>query len=224
MSLRRPSLFLPLLTATLCAFAISLQAGTHAPIETVEKTEFNPYRRGTWEFTLETAYTFQTIKFPTRWLVDYPGRKINPLNYNLATQMIGARYRLTGVNGPGIFRGSLQASATFVGSAIIEGRESYYAGLSLGLHYDFVQPGWRVVPYVELRGGPGFTDSSGVKYAQQQDLDFTFLLSAGLRFDINPRWTVTIGAVDQHLSNFYLADENYGVDTLGAIVGLFRRF
>jgi hypothetical protein len=211
--------------AILCAFAISLQAGTDVPVQKAETTTATDlYRRGTWEFSLESAYTFETIRFPTRWFVNYPGRKINPLNYNFATEMIGARYRLTGVGGPGILRGSLQGSVTFVGTAIIEGAETYYAGLALGLHYDFVQARARLVPFIELRGGPGFTDSTSLQYAQQQDLTFTYLLSAGLRYDINPRWTATLGAVDQHLSNFFMADHNYGVDSVGINVGVLKRF
>lgn len=213
-----------LFAAAFCALAISAKAGTDLPQPAAGQWNEEIYRRETWEFTLETAYTFLTIKFPTRWFINYSGRKINPLNSSFATEMMGARYRLTGVGGPGILRGSLQGSVTFVGSAIIEGAESYYAGLSLGLHYDFVQPHARVVPYIELRGGPGFTDSTGLRYSQQQDLTFTYLLSAGIRYDINRQWTATLGAVDQHFSNFYLAEKNYGIDSVGINLGLLRRF
>jgi hypothetical protein len=43
----------------------------------------------------------------------------------------------------------------------------------LGVRRNFVQRNWRVVPYVEARGGVGYTDAKGpegVKYAQGQDL------------------------------------------------------
>ncbi|MDQ2949050.1 MAG: acyloxyacyl hydrolase, partial [Acidobacteriota bacterium] len=60
--------------------------------------------------------------------------------------------------------------------------------------------------------------------AQQQDLVFTYLLSGGLRYDISRRWSVSLSAMDQHLSNGYLAQHNYGVDSLGVSLGLFAHF
>ncbi len=189
-----------------------------------EAPENDVYRRGTWEFGLESTYSFQVVRFPTRWFIHYAGRQINPINYNFATQMLSARYRLTGVGGPWLLRGSLQSSVSIVGTAILSGPETYFAGLALGLHYDFVQPRARLVPYLELRGGPGATDADGRIYAQQQDLTFTYILSAGLRYDLNAKWTVTLSAVDQHLSNFFLADRNYGVDSAGISLGVLKRF
>ena len=217
--------------AIICAIWMAGIVSTHgqsafrSPKQNGERSEeADLYRRGTWEFSLESTYSFQVVRFPTRWFIDYPGRKINPINYNFATQMIGARYRLTGVGGPWFLRGSLQGSATIVGTAILSGPETYFAGLALGLHYDFIQPRARFVPYIELRGGPGATDSDGRIYTQQQDLTFTYLLAAGVRFDVNPKWTITISAIDQHLSNFFLAEHNYGVDSAGLSLGVLRRF
>lgn len=148
----------------------------------------------------------------------------NPIDYHFATQLLGIRYRLTNPVGPWFLHGSLQSSATIVGTAIVNGPEDYFAGLALGLRYDFVQPRARVAPFIELRGGPGITDSRGGLNAQQQDLVFTYLFSAGLRYDFSNRWSFELGALDQHLSNGYLAEHNYGVDSLGVTVGAFAHF
>ncbi len=106
----------------------------------------------------------------------------------------------------------------------MQGPESYFLGLALGLRYDFVQVKARLVPFIEMRSGPGATNSSGGDHAQQQDLIFTYLFSVGARYDINRRWSVSASAVDQHLSNAGLADHNYGVDSVGVSMGVFTRF
>ena len=204
-----------LIVVGLWASAAPALAGSAA-----EESDF--YRAGQWEYGFESAYTLRNIPFPTDWAV--PNHSRNPVDYKFVTEVLSIRYRLTNSNGPWIFRGSLAASASLVGTAIVVGPESYYGGFALGLHYDFVQPRARVVPYFELRGGPGFADSRGQIHTQQQDLTFTYLLGAGLRYDVNRHWTVTIGALDQHLSNFYLAEHNYGVDSLGVNIGVLRRF
>lgn len=191
-------------------------------LETVNDTGL--YQAGRWEFSLESTYTFQIVSNPFHSVV--AGRLIepNPIRYHFATQLLTARYRLTNPVGPWFLRGSLESSVTIVGTTIVNGPEDYFAGVALGFRYDFVQPGARLVPFLELRGGPGVTDSQGGVNAQQQDLIFTYLLSAGIRYDFSRRWTVELGAIDQHLSNGYLAPKNYGVDSLGVVLGAFAHF
>ena len=182
------------------------------------------YQAGRWEFSLESAYTFHVVSNPFHSLVAGHLLTPNPIHYHLATQLLAVRYRVTNAAGSWFLRGSLESSATIVGTAIVSGPEDYFAGLALGLRYDFVQAGARLVPFIELRGGPGVTDSRGGLYAQQQDLVFTYLFSAGVRYDLSRRWSVTLGALDQHLSNAYLAPRNYGFDSLGVTLGAFAHF
>jgi hypothetical protein len=180
------------------------------------------YEKGRWEFSLESAYTFQTIPNPFFALAGLNNK--NPLHYRLATQILSARYQLTNPGGPLFLRGTLETSANLVGSVVVHGPESYFIGFALGFRYYFVQPGARLVPYLEVRGGPGQTDSRGFRHAQQQDFTFTYMLGAGLRYDANPHWSATLSVVDQHLSNAYLTNPNYGFDSVGVSVGLIRRF
>lgn len=194
-----------------------------APPEVAQrKDNFDLYQRGSWEISQETAYTFDVVRNPFFAIAGM--RDKNPINYNLATQIFGVRYRLTNPSGPWLLRGSLETSASLVGTAIVRGPESYFVGFALGFRYDFVQPGARLVPYVEVRGGPGVTDSRGFRFAQQQDLTFTYLLGAGFRYDLSPRWSVSAGALDQHLSNAYLTNPNYGFDSVGFNLGVMARF
>lgn len=187
-------------------------------------TESALYRSARWEFSFESAYTFGTGPNPWASLVNWEVTRPNPLDYRVATQLLAAHYRLNRPSGPWLLRGSFQTSATLVGTAIVHGPETYFAGLALGLRYDFVQPRARIVPYFEMRGGPGLTDSSGIYKGQQQDFTFTYLITAGLRYDYNTRWSFSLAAIDQHLSNAYLAKANYGFDSIGVDVGLIAHF
>jgi hypothetical protein len=189
-----------------------------------ESVEMDLYRSRIWEWGLESAYTFQVVPNPFHSIYDGRIRERNPRDYSFFTNMVSLRYRLTKACGPWLLRGSLQASATALTTLVLSGPESYYAGFSVGLRYDFVQPGARLVPYIEMRGGPGVTDSRGLFESQQQDFTFNYLFSAGLRYDISPQRSITVGAFDQHLSNAYLADQNYGVDSLGITLGVLSRF
>ena len=199
-------------------------AGKEEPVASQAVSDLDLYRAGQWEFSLESTYSFQRVVNPFHSAYNFRRESLNPIHYHLATQLLAARYRLTNPHGPWLLRGSFQSSATIVGTAILKGPENYFIGLALGLRYDFVQRGARLVPFIEMRGGPGATDSRGGKNAQQQDLVFTYILSGGLRYDLTRKWSVTLGAVDQHLSNGYLAPHNYGFDAFGVIAGAFARF
>ena len=148
----------------------------------------------------------------------------NPLNYKLTTQIVSARYRLTDTAGPGPLRGNLEGSAGLLLSTILHGPESFYAAFEFGFRYTFVPRRFPVQPYVEVRGGLGWCDSRGFRFAQQQDFTFTYLLGAGLRYEFTPRWSGTLGVLDQHISNAYLTNPNHGFDTVGVQVGVARRF
>jgi hypothetical protein len=182
------------------------------------------YRKGTWDFTLESAYTFDVVPNPFHCLVDLRIRSPNPRNYHFATEVLGVSYRLTKVGGPWFLRGSAQLCAGVVGTAIVWGPESYFVGLAVGMHYDFVQPGWRLVPYMDFRGGPGAIDAAKKVQAQQSDIEFTYLWGAGFRYDVSPTLSVSIGALDQHLSDAGLATENNSVDSLGVSIGVMKKF
>jgi Lipid A 3-O-deacylase (PagL) len=148
----------------------------------------------------------------------------NRLDYELNTEIFSLRYQLTNPAGPWFLRGNWEISALLLGSVIIDGPESYFAGLGAGLRYYFVQPRARLVPFIEVRGGAGFTDSRGYRDAQQQDFTFCYMLGAGLRYDLNRYLSLTASAIDQHLSNSYITSPNYGFDSSGFSLGALIRF
>ena len=94
----------------------------------------------------------------------------------------------------------------------------------MGVRYNLVQPGSQLIPYVELRGGGGWSDSRGVKRSLQTDFTFVYLIAAGFRYDVNSRWSVTAAVLDQHVSNAWLANPDFGVDSLGFNMGIQVRY
>ena len=230
-SLQPPSRLLPVLLLTALGFlratslahgekAVALQRAS-APKDAVLGAD--PDARGRFELSLETAYCFVPVPNPFFGLAGLYNK--NPLDYELVTEMVSARYQFTGTGGPGPLRGNMEISAGFLYSTILHGPETFYAGYHMGLRYNFVPKSWpRLSQFLEVRGCLGWTDSRGFRFAQQQDFTFTYMLGAGLRYRIDRHWSVTVGVLDQHISNAYLTQPNYGFDSVGVQVGVSLRF
>jgi opacity protein-like surface antigen len=111
--------------------------------------------------------------------------------------------------------------------------ESRILGVNVGPRYNFVQPGWKLVPYVQGLVGLGFADSNpgvgggGNAHGLGQDFNFSFGVGAGVRYDFNDNWYLRAGAEYTHFSNAGLSDpghENRPIDALGPMVALGFRF
>lgn len=184
----------------------------------------NRYQKGSWDWNFDFAYTFVNIANPFHSLIDFRYRSPNPTDYKFATGMLGARYRFTDVGGPWFLRGSAQLCGDIVGTHLISGPETYFIGMAIGMHYDFIQPGWQIVPYMDFRGGPGNIDASLKYQGQQNDLEFTYLWGVGLRYDLNSSMSLSAGALDQHLSDGWIVKKNYSVDSLGVSFRFEKKF
>jgi hypothetical protein len=99
-------------------------------------------------------------------------------------------------------------------------------GGALGIRYNFVQPGWRLVPYI----GGNLGLSGNDLYVQQSQRiiggPFEFLLqaNAGLRYFINKNWGLNIEGGYQHVSNDDIYPRNVGVNQTGGRFGIFCTF
>ena len=101
---------------------------------------------------------------------------------------------------------------------IVHGPENHYEGIMVGPRYNFVQPGWKIVPYVEGGVGIGFADSNPAAGGLGQDFNFTFDAAAGARYDISDDFFVRLAVVYQHISNAGLSEPtnpNHPIDELG---------
>jgi opacity protein-like surface antigen len=110
--------------------------------------------------------------------------------------------------------------------------ENHIFGANFGPRYNFVQPGWKIVPYVQGVVGFGFVDSNptdvnGITHGLGQDFNFTFGVGAGFRYDITDTWFTRVGVEYTHYSNAGLSEPehpNRAIDDLGPQVGIGYRF
>jgi opacity protein-like surface antigen len=100
---------------------------------------------------------------------------------------------------------------------IVRGPETHYEGVMAGPRYNFVQPGWKIIPFVEGGVGLGFADSNPAGGGLGQDFNFTFEAGAGAKYNICDDFFVRLGVEYQHVSNAGLSDPipNHPIDALG---------
>lgn len=185
----------------------------------------NIYYKNKLEFSLETGWLPTNIPFVFDFLVsDHYVR--TPLDYTLVPIIASLRWHLGNVGGPWILRGNTDLTFSPSFTVIPRGPETRYAAFNLGVRRNFVRPNWRIAPYVETRGGLGFIDAKGPKgvpYAQGQDFTFTLMLGSGVRYNFNPRYSISAGVSYMHVSNAYLSQpkfEDFGINVYGPMVGV----
>lgn len=101
---------------------------------------------------------------------------------------------------------------------IVHGPENHYEGIMVGPRYNFVQPGWKIIPYVEGGVGIGFADSKPQFGGLGQDFNFSFEAGAGAKYLLCDDFYVRLGVVYQHVSNAGLSEPtnpNHPIDELG---------
>ena len=193
----------------ICAGCITLSICSHTfagnegqPVVSAIE-EFNPHR---FEFALETGYLFGAINPPT--------------DYQIGAVFLTGRLRW-GVIRSGWLRGYNQFYLSGMAEPIFKGIENHYFGFNLGMRYNFVQPGSRIVPYVSGGVGAGGIDSHPeVPGGQGQDFTFNILSAAGISFIVSDHWKIDVGALYQHLSNGGQTDPNPSLNLFGPQLGV----
>ncbi|HEX8279868.1 MAG TPA: acyloxyacyl hydrolase [Chthoniobacterales bacterium] len=123
----------------------------------------------------------------------------------------------------GMFRGNLELLGELFGGTVFNGPGDVIAGGTLFFRYNFVQPGARIVPYLQTGGGFVYSDfAHGLEGGNAVSLDVNFNLQAiaGVRFNVNPRWSILAEGSYRHISNASLSDPNYGIDQAGGSLGM----
>jgi hypothetical protein len=122
----------------------------------------------------------------------------------------------------GFFRGYTEFLFRGQYDAITSGPEHHYEGILVGPRYNFVQPGWKVIPYVEGTVGIGFADSNSEIDGLGQDFNFSFEVGAGAKYQLNCDWSLRAGVQYQHFSNGGLSSptKNNPVDAIGPVLSL----
>ena len=190
-----------------------------------EPADFNReiYYKNKLELGFDAGYFPYNSEFIFQSLLGEDWRQV-PLDYTLVPLTLSLRWHLDDIGGPWILRGNTDVTFSANYTVIPHGPESYYASFMTGARYNFIQPNWRIAPYLEGRVGAGFTDAKGpdgVQFAQGQDFTFTFSMGGGLRYNFNPRYSVSTGYTYMHISNFYLSKAfNWGLNVYGPTVGV----
>jgi len=183
------------------------------------------YYKHRLDFSWEAGVLFDNIPFVLDPLLGDKW-KTNPLPYTLVPFIYSVRWQLDRVRGPGFLRGNTDLNFGGSYTAITRGPESHYIAFITGLRRNFVQPNRKTVPYLELRGGVGDVDAKGrlgIKYAQGENLTFTFISSGGVRYNFNPESSFSAGIAYMHISNAYLSGPkayNFGINVFGPSIGV----
>ncbi|PYL08020.1 MAG: hypothetical protein DME33_08510 [Verrucomicrobia bacterium] len=182
--------------------------GTEQPRSELSPPELNPR---SFELALESGYLFGAIN--------------PPADYQIGTEFLTARVRWGVVQRNVWFRGYNQFYVSAIAEPIFRGIENHYFGFNLGMRYNFVRPGSRLVPYVSGGVGAGWIDSHPeIPGGQGQDFTFNILSAAGVSFEIDDHWKLNAGVLYQHLSNGGQTDPNPSLNLFGPQVGMTYSF
>jgi opacity protein-like surface antigen len=142
--------------------------------------------------------------------------------YTLVPINLTASLKLDDVSLDNFLGGWLRGYSEFYFSGeyqqIVHGPENHFEGFMAGPRYNFVQPGWKIIPFVEGGVGFGFADADPSHGGLGQDFNFTFDVAAGARYDVCDDFFVRLAVVYQHISNAGLSEPvnpNHPIDELG---------
>jgi len=147
------------------------------------------------------------------------GPDVPTYNYSQTNLRLG--WMLNTPSGDGFFSGNVEAIAELSGSFLFEGSGNLFIGPTALLRYNFVQPGWKVIPYVQGGIGIVYTDAyeDRSQKAIGQALEFTPQASIGLKYLVADDWSIDLEAMFHHISNANLADRNSGINAIGGFLG-----
>ena len=144
----------------------------------------------------------------------------NPNSYEIGAEFLTARVRWGAVQSDGWLRGYNQFYVSAMAEPIFRGIENHYFGMNLGLRYNFIRPGSRIVPYFSGGLGLGLIDSQPERFGGQgQDFTFNVLSAAGLSYQFSDRFSGQLGVLYQHFSNAGQTDPNPSLNLFGPQVG-----
>jgi len=184
----------------------------------------NIYYRNKLEFSLDGGWLPVNIPFVFDVFLG-DGYVKTPLNYTLVPVIASLRWQMDDIGGPWIFRGNWDLTASAAVTAIPRGPETRYIAWIMGIRRNFVPRHGRIAPYFDGRLGLGNIDAKeplGVIWAQGQNFTFTMNMGSGVRYNFNPRYSISAGLNWMHISNLYLSEPkfaNYGINVYGPMFG-----
>ncbi len=196
-------------------------------VRPAKRPDFNQniYYKNKFEFGLDVGYLPINIPFVFDVFLG-DGYTMTPLSYTLVPIFASVRWHVDDVGGWSFLRGNWDMSFTASVTAIARGPETRYFSYIMGIRRNFVQRNWKIAPYFDGRLGLGNIDAKGplgVLFAQGQDFTFTVNMGSGIRYNFNPRYSISAGLNWMHISNLYLSQPqfaNYGINVYGPMFGI----
>jgi hypothetical protein len=123
---------------------------------------------------------------------------------------------------PGCLRGCWQALIEMSVEPVFNGYGHILAGPSALFRYNFVQPDWRFVPYLQCGAGFVYTDAyhDVTQHAIGEEYEFQLKAAGGFHYFLNDRWSLDGEVGYIHISNADLANRNYGINAVGGSIGV----
>jgi hypothetical protein len=171
------------------------------------ETFTNVFAVGRWEGSLDSGVLFSPV------IATYQRPTIN---YTITSLRFGTM--LSDLKGSGWLRGNFELAGEGFGSAIFQGPGQYIAGVTFWGRYNFVQPDWRLVPF--LQAGAGLTATDISRGIVGQTFQFNLNIGVGARYFLAERWSLNLECRYQHISNANTAKYNLGINALGPILGV----
>jgi hypothetical protein len=214
--------------------------GSNAPVERFPASkppDFNRevYFRNKFEFSQDVGWLPINIPFPFDFMLS-DQYQTYPLKYTLVPVISSLRWQIDSIKGPMILRGNWELDISGAVVAIPRGAETRYFTYIMGMRRNFVPRNWRATPYFDWRAGLGDIDAKGplgVPYAQGQNFTFTLNMGSGVRYNLSPRYAITVGLNWMHISNANLSEHkydpadkypwgfiNYGINVYGPMFGV----
>jgi lipid A 3-O-deacylase len=192
--------------ARICSLALCLLIGkTINASEALESEDL--FSKGRYEAALTSGVLFSPF-------IASGGRPT--INYTISEVQLG--YMLGDIKASGFFRGNFELIGDAFGSAIFVGPGDYIVGMTIWGRYNFVQPNWRIVPYVQAGAGLTVTDID--RQIVGQAFNFNLDLAIGARYLITEKWALMLEYRYQHISNANSAEHNFGINANGPILGV----
>jgi len=172
----------------------------------------SPFAQGKVSFQLVSGALFSLTNLPE----DSP-----VFNYAQTNLRLGWMLYTPGPQ-EGFLRGNWEVLAEISNSIIFKGPGNYIGGVTGLLRYNFVQPDWKVIPYIQ--GGVGIVYNDAYKDETQQAIgqaiEFTPQCSLGLHYLIARNWSLDAEGMFHHISNAGLSKRNRSINAVGGFLGV----
>lgn len=165
------------------------------------------FQKGSHEAGVSTAVLYSPI-LPDR------GRSI--INYTLTGAHFG--WMLTDVNQSSWLPGNVELLGEAVGGTPFTGVGTYLVGGTGWVRYNFVEPNWRLVPFVQGGVGAELTDFDQRLIGEH--FNFNLNLGSGMHCFVTRNVAIDVGCRFQHLSNARLSHTDIGVNAFGPEFGV----